>query len=76
MVHISVHIWSFSGPHFPAFGLNTKMWTKKAPNTNFFSAVYVSRGNFEKVSNTLENMSSTLFKWFTDKINEKKYKEI
>ena len=46
----SVHIHSFSGPYFPAFGLNTerysvslliqsgcgKMWTRKIPNTDTF----------------------------------------
>ena len=46
-------IWSFSGPHFPAFGLNTerygvslciqskcgKVRTRKTPNTNTFHAV-------------------------------------
>ena len=40
-----VRIWSYSGPHFPAFGLNTfvllriqsecgKMWTRITPNTD------------------------------------------
>ena len=42
----SVHIWSYSGPHFPVFGLNTErdgvslhiqsecreMWTRLTPN--------------------------------------------
>ena len=46
----SIHIPSFSGPHFPAFGLNTeiysvnfrihsqcgKMRTRKTPNTDTF----------------------------------------
>ena len=49
----SVRIQSYSGPHFPAFGLNTerysvslrvqsecgKMWTRIAPNTDAFCAV-------------------------------------
>ena len=49
----SVLIGSFSGPYFPAFGLNTerygislriqcksgKIWTGKTPNTNTFHAV-------------------------------------
>ena len=47
-----VHIWSYSGPHFPAFGLNTerygvslrilsecgKMRTRITPNTDTFHA--------------------------------------
>ena len=47
--------WSYSGPHFPAFGLNTerysvsvriqskcgKMWTRIIPNTKTFCAVIV-----------------------------------
>ena len=51
----SVRIRSYSGPHFPAFGLNTdgygvsfriqsecgKMWTRITPNTNTFNAVDV-----------------------------------
>ena len=50
----SVHIRSFSGPYFPAFGLNTerygvslpiqsecgKIRTRKTPNTDTFQAVY------------------------------------
>ena len=49
----SVRIWSFSGPHFPAFGLNTerysvplriqskcgKIRTRKTPNTDTFHVV-------------------------------------
>ena len=39
----SVHIWSFSGPCFFTFGLNTvkygKMETRKTPNTDTFHAV-------------------------------------
>ena len=49
----SVCIWSYSGPRFPALGLNTeryglslriqsecgKMWTRMVPNTNTFHAV-------------------------------------
>ena len=49
----SVHIWSSSGPYFPAIGLNTniyevklrilcKCWkirTRKTPNTDTFHAV-------------------------------------
>ena len=30
----SVRIWSYSGPHFPAFGLN--MWTRITPNRTLF----------------------------------------
>ena len=47
----SVHIQSYSGPHIPAFALNTerygvslriqsecgKMWTRKTPNTALFT---------------------------------------
>ena len=50
----SVHIWSFSDPYFPAFGLNTerysvflrlqsecgKIRTRKTPNTDTFYAVF------------------------------------
>ena len=50
----SVHIRSYSGPHFPAFGLNTErygitkkdiqsesgiMWTRITPNTDTFYPV-------------------------------------
>ena len=49
----SVRIWNFSGPDFPAFGLNTeryalsllsqsecgKIWTRKTLNGNTFHAV-------------------------------------
>ena len=38
----SVRIRSFSGPYFPAFGLNTErygVWTRKTPNTVTFQAV-------------------------------------
>ena len=49
----SVRIWSYSGQHFPAFGLNTKrysmslriqskwgkIWTRISPNTDTFYAV-------------------------------------
>ena len=52
----SVRIRSYSGPHFPAFGLNTerykvslrihskcgKMRTKRTPNTYTFHAVLIS----------------------------------
>ena len=48
----NVRVWSFSGPYFPAFGLNTerygiflpiqtecsKIWTRKTPNTDAFQA--------------------------------------
>ena len=51
----SIRIWSYSGPHFPAFGLNTdryevslriqfqcrKMRTRISPNTDTFYAVYI-----------------------------------
>ena len=32
----SVHIWSFSGPHFPGFGMNTENADQKNSNTNIF----------------------------------------
>ena len=43
----SVHIWSYSGPYFPAFSLITlriqtefgKIWTRITPNTDTFYAV-------------------------------------
>ena len=49
----NVRIWSFSGPYFPAFRLNTekyrvsvriqsecgKIWTRKTPNADTFHAV-------------------------------------
>ena len=53
----SVRIWSYSGPHFPAFGLNKeryvvsqihsiqsecgKMWTRITPNTDTSYAVSI-----------------------------------
>ena len=44
----SVRIRSYSGPHFPAFGLNTercgvcgKMLTRTTPNMVTFYAVYI-----------------------------------
>ena len=51
----SVRIWSFSGPYFPAFRLNTKRYrvslciqfkcgkirTRKTQNTDTFHAVYI-----------------------------------
>ena len=50
----SVRIWSYSGPHFPAFGLNMvryivslriqsecgNMRTRMTPNTDIFHAVF------------------------------------
>ena len=55
----SVRIWSFSGPHIPAFGLNTerysaslqiqsecgKIQTRKTPYKDIFYAVLVSYQN-------------------------------
>ena len=51
----SVRIWSFPGPYFPAFGLNTeryvslhiqsewgKIWIRKTPNADTFYAVLVT----------------------------------
>ena len=50
----SVRIWSFSGPYFPAFRLNTEIWiflrtqaecrkirTRKTPNMDTFHAVVI-----------------------------------
>ena len=51
-----MRIWSFSGPHFPVFGLNTetygvslriqsergKIQTRKTPNTETFHAVVLT----------------------------------
>ena len=56
----SVLIWSFSGPYFPAFGLNTgrygvslriesecgKILSRKTPKTNTFHAMYVKEIDF------------------------------
>ena len=56
----SVLIGSFSGPYFPAFGLNTercrvslriqsdcgKMRTRRTPNTDTFYAVYFPENSF------------------------------
>ena len=53
----SVRIRSYSGPYFPAFGVNTerygvslriqsecgKIWTRKTPNTDTFHAVIPQR---------------------------------
>ena len=47
----SVRILSFSGPYFPAFGLNIlriqsecgKIWTRKTPNTDTFHPVTITR---------------------------------
>ena len=58
-----VRIWCFSGPFFPAFGLNTeryevslriesecgKIRTRKASNTDTFHAVLVSKKNYNYV---------------------------
>ena len=46
----SVRIPSYSGPHFPAFGLNTlriqsacgEIWTRITPNTDTFHAASLS----------------------------------
>ena len=48
----SVCIWSYSGPHFPAFGLNRerygvcecgKIWTRITRNTGTFYLVWVEK---------------------------------
>ena len=50
----NVHIWSFPGPYFPAFGLNTvrysvfnpnagKIRIRKTPNMDTFHAVIITR---------------------------------
>ena len=56
----SVHIWSFSGPYFPAFQLNTERYpvslkcgktrARKTPNTDTFHAIncrFTYAGNWE-----------------------------
>ena len=50
MVHCvkNAHIRSYSGPHFPAFGLTIqfecgKMWTRITPHMGTFYAVIVSK---------------------------------
>ena len=67
----SVRIWSYSGRHFPAFGLNTevsiriqskcrKMPTKVTPNTNTFHAV---------IARNVESFGVLLF-YYIQKINK------
>ena len=60
----SVHIWSYSGPYFPAFGLNTeryevsfrsqsecgKIWTRITPNTDTFPALCTAGSKHFKMS--------------------------
>ena len=57
----SVLIRSYSGPNFPAFGLNTerygvsfriesecgKMWTRATPNTDTFYTVNINYSSFQ-----------------------------
>ena len=52
----SVRIWSFSGPQFPAIGLNIQTFeceeipTRKIPNTNTFHAVHPTESqNLERI---------------------------
>ena len=71
----SVRIRSYSGSHFPAFGLNTesngvslrihskygKMWTRITPNKDIFYAVQASivETNIIILNETIENVLST-----------------
>ena len=58
----SVHVQSFSGPYFPALGLNArkcengKMRTRRSPNTDTFHAVYMAT-NREKFCGDYYNLS-------------------
>ena len=79
----SVHIRSYSGPHFPAFGLNKERYevslriqckygkipTKITPNTNTFHAVNISLGYYVggKFLSSTEKKISV--KWFIKIIN-------
>ena len=63
----SVHIWSYSGPHFPAFELNTerysaslriqskcgKMQTRVTPNMDTFHVVLLKLEACNFISNNL-----------------------
>ena len=65
----SVRIRSFSGPYFPAFGLNTerysaslriqseggKMWTRKTPNRDTFHAVRIPLEHLNVLTNSNNN---------------------
>ena len=65
----NIRIWSFSGPHFPVFGLHTeicrvnvriqsgcgKMRTRKTPNTGTFYAMVVI--TFDKVNSAYPELS-------------------
>ena len=58
----SIRIWSFSGPYFPTFGLNTerywtylriqsecrKIRTRKIPNMDTFQTVYALRSSLSR----------------------------
>ena len=64
----SVRIRSFSGPYFPAFGLNISPYSvrmrenteQKTPNTDTFHAVIIStttkKGNYEALQNILQRL--------------------
>ena len=59
-----VHIRSYSGPHFPVFGLNTeryfvilKMRIRITPNTDTFHAVYTSQISLLRGKNTSRFLS-------------------
>ena len=84
----SVRIRSFSGPYFPAFGMNVerysvslriqsecgKMRTRKAPNTDTFHAVQIEK--MLTAINFLANQipSHTSLQWYSGAINMKVYK--
>ena len=48
----SIHIWSFSGPYFPAFGLNTNQKNSEYGN--------VSHGQFSKIANFMLDLINPL----------------
>ena len=71
----SVRIRSFSGPHFPAFGLNTgrssvflciqseywKIWTRKTPNTDTFHAVLHFHKNYQKTLTLYKSLTTSFW---------------
>ena len=74
----SVRIWSYSGPHFPVFGLNTerysvslyiqsewkKMWTRITPNKSTFYAMVVINLKRECSENKEINCGEYLYEYF------------
>ena len=73
----SARIWSYSGPYFPAFGLNTerhevsigilsvcgKIWTTATPKTDTSHAVFVIRSINEYCSKRDETIKKIKYKY-------------